>query len=201
MGNFGKFLGGILGVGAAGALAYEVFQDKVEVPKTRMPATSGTKQGFIAAMKGAIGNLVPDAGLKLAIAWAAFESNWGRCTAYVQGNNPWNITAGSKWTGATVPGKDTEVDANGNTKNITQDWRKYASLAAGVLDWLGFLDGTASASPQNSHYMAALPKLMNGDVSFTDDLRAGGYYTLQADKYKAGVLASLDDVNANWPSA
>jgi flagellum-specific peptidoglycan hydrolase FlgJ len=185
---WGKIIGGILGGGAFAAVAYEVWDSKLEAPKSSLPATKGTKVDFINKMTAAIGNLIPAAGLKLAIAWAAFESNWGRTTGFLKANNPWNITAGSKWNGPTVPGPDTEIDVSGHSKNITQEWRQYATLTEGVKDMLAFLD------QGNVNYQGALPLLFNGDLGFVDKLKAGGYFTLQLDKYKDGVQKALGEI-------
>lgn len=150
----------------------------------------GTKRDFIQAMRLAIGTQIPVPGLLLTIAWAAFESNWGRTTGFRLANNPWNITAGSKWTGPVVPGPDTEYDNKGNVKNITQQWRKYNTIADAVGDMVTFLTVT------NSQYLAARDLLFKGDTSFTDSLAAGHYYTLPSGEYKAGVLSCLEDVKA-----
>lgn len=187
---WGKIIGGILGGGAAAAVVYELWDNKLETPKSSLPALKGTKVDFYNKMRDAIGTLLPGAGLRLAIAWAAFESNWGRTTGFLKANNPWNITAGSHWGKDTVPGPDTEIDAAGHSKDITQEWRKYGSLTEAVNDMIHFLD------TGNVNYQGALPLLMNGSLDFVDKLKAGSYFTLQLDKYRAGVQKALDDLTA-----
>lgn len=153
-----------------------------------MPALDSTKTNFINAMLTAIGTQIPDTGKILTIAWAAFESDWGRTTGFLKANNPFNITAGSHWSGDTVPGPDTEYDAQGKVKNITQAWRKYNNISDAVGDMVSFL------TISNSNNKAGRDALFSGDIGFVQKLYAGKYFTLPPDKYQAGVQSTLSDV-------
>lgn len=187
MRNMGKFFGALIFGTGLSALAIEVWDERKK-PKAMMPALPGTKQTFVDSMKAAIGSQIPDPGIWLTIAWAAFESDWGRATGYVKANNPFNITAGSKWTGPTVPGPDTEYDANGKVTNISQQWRSYPSLSDGIAGMIAFLSGG------NSHYSQGLSLLRQGDMGFVDAIRAGGYFTFPLDKYKSNVQSILSQI-------
>lgn len=153
-----------------------------------MPALDATKNGFIKTMLAAIGTQIPNAGQLLTVAWAAFESDWGRTTGFLKANNPFNITAGSKWSGDTVPGPDTEYDAQGKIKNITQAWRKYNNISDAVGDMVTFLTISNTSNKEGRDL------LFSGDISFVQKLYAGHYFTLPPDKYQAGVENTLSDV-------
>lgn len=187
MKNLWKFVGALIfGVGAS-ALAIEVWDER-KAPKAMMPALPSTKQTFVDSMKAAIGSLIPDSGVWLTIAWAAFESDWGRTTGFQQANNPFNITAGSHWTGDTVPGPDTQYDSSGKVTNISQQWRKYGSLADGVAGMVSFL------SNGGTNYSKGLSLLKAGDIGFVDAIRAGGYFTFPLDKYRSNVQSILSQI-------
>lgn len=189
----GKFWKWLLGLGAVGAVSYEVYDHFREEPKTMVPTLPMTKDSFLQAFYDAMGTQISKPGRKLAAAWSAFETNWGKTTGFLKGNNPFNITAGSHWTGDVVPGPDTEVSSDGSVKKITQAWRSWPTLADGIGGSVTFL---ATGGP---HYSAGLAKLMAGDIGFVDEIRAGGFFTLQLDKYKAGVQAALDYANSASP--
>lgn len=185
----GKLVGSAL-LGAAGAaVGWEAFQAKAEKPKGEAYASKGTKMDFLQKLKSAIAAsgaaFTPD-GTLLCVAWAAYETNWGRTSGYTGGNNAFNVTAGSTWKGPTVPGPDTEYDAQGNVKSITQAWRAYGSVTESVTDVLTLIS--------QNRFGSAKSKLLSGDATFTDDLYAGKYFTLPPDKYRAGVALQLGTV-------
>jgi hypothetical protein len=151
--------------------------------------TDSAKQQVVTDMQNAIGQSLPtmDA-VELAIAWAAYESNWGSATGYSKANNPYNVTAGSKWTGPTVAGGDTD-DSSGVSVPITQQWRQYASLADGVSDTYNLLQSG------NSNYKAAFASLQQGDLGgMATALHSGGYFTQDPSTYSLGVQSCLNDV-------
>jgi flagellum-specific peptidoglycan hydrolase FlgJ len=171
-------------LGVGGFIGWEVW--KGQLPKEQTYALPTTKRAFIKALADGIGNEMGIAGKRLAIAWAAYETNWGRTTGWLKGNNPWNISAGSKWTGPTVEGKDTEVQKDGSVKDIVQKWRVYKDIPSAVEDMLSFI--------AQSQFGSAKSKLNLGDVTFTDELKKGSYYTLDAKKYQQGVKNAISEV-------
>ena len=155
-----------------------------------IPATAGTKRVFVGIMQTALAGRLPFNGIRLAIAWAAFETNWGRTTGWLKGNNAYNISASRAWLAAkkpTVAGPDTEYDDKGNVKDITQAWRAYGSVSESVQDMLDFISDVRFGN--------ARIKLQAGDTSFSDDLYHGKYFTLPPDAYRNGVASLLSEVN------
>jgi hypothetical protein len=153
--------------------------------------TDAAKQQVVTDMQNAIGQSLPtmDA-VELAIAWAAYESNWGSSTGYSKANNPYNVTAGSKWTGPTVKGGDTD-DSSGVSVPIFQDWRQYADLPSGVADTFNLLQNG------NSNFRAAWSALTQGDLSgLVTNLSAGKYFTQNPDTYQLGVTSCLNNVQS-----
>lgn len=122
---------------------------------------------------------------QLIIAHAAYESGYGVGTAYRLGNNIANITKGSSNI-PSIDGPDTECDANGMCRPITQKFRAYATLDDSVSDYLAFL--------QSSRYASAYSLLVAGDVGFARALGEAGYYTQPIPTYVSnfrGVLAGV----------
>lgn len=167
------------GLAALGLLAWR----RRVTPKSGGLVFPGTRGKFTGAMWEAIGDQLPSSGRALCVAWAGFETNWGTTTGYTKGRNAFNITAGSRWRGETVPGPDTEYNAAGDVTRITQQWRAYQSLSASVADMLAFIS--------EGRFGAARQKLAAGDPSFSDELYDGKYFTLPPDIYRAGVLKAL----------
>jgi len=121
---------------------------------------------------------------RIVAAQAALESGYGRTRAFREGWNAWNVSKGSSWTGPTIPGGDTEYDADGNVKKIRQEWRKYGSLREAVSDLFALLSWT--------RYRPARDALLNGDaLAYAEKLRAGGFYTAPVDHYAAGITAAM----------
>lgn len=198
---WGKLLGGALLGGSGFALGWELWDNSVSKPKSGLGARKVTKQEFIALVKAALTSAFGVTGAPLAAAWAAFESSWGRQGTFKDTFNLWNVTAGSLWTGATVPGPDTEYDASGKVKNISQSWRKYGSVQEAASDMVGFLtvDNPKLSATINQARHDAFDALKKGDVgTFVRKLYEGKYFTLPPDKYLAGVNADLTDVQALW---
>lgn len=125
---------------------------------------------------------------QLIAAHGAFESGWGKSKAYVQGNNPFNITRNPNVSGAIVLGKDVEF-SGGKMLQIVQRFASYPTLEDAVQHYLGFI--------RNTRYLAAYESLINSDVTgFVTSLRAGGYYTLPVPAYLAGVQSCLSSVKS-----
>jgi hypothetical protein len=172
----------------------------------------GSKSGFLNAMGPVVSTHVASTqGQLLALAWLAWESNFGINTGYRKGNNPGNLTVGSgrvyggDWDGhSSVNGPDTAVSGNTVTK-ITQAWRSYTSLQSGWDDTYAFI-----GQPQFGQAQAALEA---GDASgFVNALAAGRYFTLPVNDfvdangdpqigYLAGVNQALAAVQSSLPSS
>lgn len=140
----------------------------------------------------AIARALPQLGTEarfIVLAHAAYESGFGRAKAAVRGFNVFNITAGASWKGQswTDVGGDTEYDAQGNVRRITQEWRIYPNLDGALADYWQFLG--------RSRYLRAREALQRGDVTaFVRELYAGGYFTLPPEKYLAGLAGTLTSV-------
>ena len=120
----------------------------------------------------------------LLVAHGAFESGFGVARAAKAGNNVFNLTAGSAWTGDrwTDVGGDTEYDSQGNVRRIDQVWRKYATIDQAVADYWSFL----GPSQNRGRYVAARGRLSAGDLpGFCRELYAAGYFTLPVATYTA----------------
>jgi len=146
--------------------------------------TPGSRADFVARMRNAVRNLgFTGPGELLLVAHGAYESGWGNATAYRQGNNAFNITRGANDSGPTVTGGDTECDAAGNCRPITQRFRAYYNLEDSVADYLKFI--------QQPRFGSAYSLLAQGDPTFVYPLRQGGYYTQPADTYFSNIKSVL----------
>lgn len=182
-------VGGGIVLAGAGVVLWSALIDAS--PRSSRPALPTTKSAFVSLMLPAVQSLgLPAVAVPLVVAHAAYESAWGRTTAFRDANNPWNVTAGSSWLGATVPGGDSQCDPSGNCQPITQQWRSYPDLAWAARDYLSLLQATAPA---------AVSALDAGDSTWVHQLRSkaeggSGYYTQPAAQYLANyqsVLASV----------
>lgn len=169
-------------------LARSAFAGGKSATGERGPLTEDDRLRFVSDVYTAVASTWPEssaASRQLILSQAAFESGWGVGTAYRLGNNPLNVTAGS----ASVPsisGPDTECDAGGVCRPITQKFRAYRTLADAISDYLSLL--------QTSRYRSAYGLLVAGDVGFAEALGRAGYYTLPIPQYVAsfkGVLAGV----------
>lgn len=124
-------------------------------------------------------------------AMAVHETNGGETPAWRQGWNWGNVTAGPYWKGPVIVGGDTEYDAAGNVKNISQHFRKYDSLAHSVDDFLpggsvGPLDWKAEKE------QGAWDALIAGDEDFfIQAIYAAHYFTQPVPIYLAAVESNL----------
>lgn len=188
----------VLGLAAGGFTLYELVY--LTVPRRQdVFETDTQKLQVIGDMQNAIGQSLPTVNaVQLAVAWAAYESNWGSATAYVKANNPFNVAVGSSkagWTGPSVSGRDTD-DSTGISVPIVQQWRQYASLADGVSDCFNYIlkNGTWTG---NANLKNAWACLQQGDLSgFINYLHAGAYFTQDPSTYALGVQSCLDQIQS-----
>jgi flagellum-specific peptidoglycan hydrolase FlgJ len=176
----------LLGGAATGAFLWH--ESAAKKPRSAYVPLSG-KAPFIQAVADAIGPIqgqLSDDSWALVIAHAAFESGWGKAKAST-GWNWFNITAGAYWAGPVQPGPDTEYDAAGNVKKITQRWRVYADGTSAIQDYLAFL---------KAGYVGAYQRLLTADgPGFAAALGVAGYYTLPMDLY---VQRYTNVLNSVW---
>lgn len=183
---FWWLLGGA-GLAAAGAAIYTSqfpAPQSAVIPLLTLPTT---KKSFVDAVSYAID--VAQAGLgddarALIIAHAALESGYGKSAAARKGNNLFNIVAGSRWAGPTVPGPD----ANAAGQPIVQQWRVYGAFDESVSDYLSLLLNGSSS------YQLARQQLINGDIGFIANLKAGGYFELDLPTYASRFRVYLAEV-------
>jgi flagellar protein FlgJ len=119
------------------------------------------------------------------IAHAALETGWGRHVPMADGGSSFNLfgvkaTAGG---GAAVPAMTTEY-SDGQPVQLTQDFRRYDSLQAGMADYASILGGLGRyASARNT----------GSDVqAFATGLQRGGYATDPA--YAQKLVATAHSV-------
>ena len=125
---------------------------------------------------------------RLLAALAAHETGYGRTPAWRHGFNFGNVTAGTSWTGAILIGPDTEYDAAGNVRDISQRFRRYGSLSEAVSDWLV---GVLNWRRERQERVA--DRLYAGDAEgFVRALSRAGYFTQPVDDYLAAVNAALE---------
>lgn len=158
------------------------------------------KKSFVKMMDAVLSalGLAPETRL-IVMAHAGVETALGTAGTGPSGNNFWNITAGSYWTGNVVLGGDQEPDGQGGWKNITQKWRAYATPLDGAKDYLNFLSrSTPVAAQYPASYADAWAYAVAGDVSgFVYTLRDAGYFTADPAKYlsmmngQIGLVQSL----------
>lgn len=147
----------------------------IVLPSTVSNFTRSMYEAAVAALPGAMPKVYA-----MVVAHAAYESGWGKAVAFKQANNPFNLTTIS---GPFVPGPDTEYDAQGNVRKITQKWAAYPDLLAGTKGYLQFI--------RAPRYKDAYNRLTNGDMSFIDVLSQGRYFTLPLAEYKRNYLSIL----------
>lgn len=175
----------VAAIGAAGGIGLILLFRETK-PKSMPITLPGTRQEFMQLMRQAVRASLPGASPeteRLIIAHAAYESGWGKSSGWKNANNPFNLTALS---GPSIPGPDTECDANNNCKPITQKWAVFPSIAAGTVGYLKFI--------RAARYTDAYSRLINGDASFLDALSRGGYFTQPLSIYKTNFLSVLNRV-------
>lgn len=132
---------------------------------------------------------IPEISKLIIVAHAAFESGYGKAKAAQAGNNLFNITAGPAWTGQKWVDVGGDTDGHGNS--ITQTWRMYPSVNAGIADYWSFL----GPNQNGGRYAAAQDALIAGDLSgFVYSLHDAGYFTLDPSQYLASMSAVVNTV-------
>jgi len=183
-----------LAAGVAGLLYWAIAPaEPKSMPIITIP---GAKGAFVSSMYNAIINAAPGLNaqaIALMIAQAAYESAWGRTTAYRQGNNAFNITRLVSSGLPVVEGPDTECDADNNCRPITQRFAAYDSLEESVSDFLDFIG--------HARYIPAKPLLLAGNIDYLDALYRGHYFTQPLPIYKANMLSVLNSVNDQLANA
>lgn len=146
------------------------------------------KKSFVKMMDAILASLglAPETRL-IVLAHAGVETALGTAGTAPQGNNFWNISAGSQWAGPVVLGGDQEPDGSGGWKNIVQRWRSYVNPLEGAKDYLKFLSrSTPVSSKYATSYAEAWARALEGDVAgFVYTLRDAGYFTADPAKYLA----------------
>ncbi len=165
------------------------------------------QRAFVLKMRGALLAVptfesIPEASWPLVVAHAAYESGWGATRQAQRGNNVFNLSAGRSWKGPVLAGGDLEYQPGcKKARRILQQWRCYESTAEAVRDYLQLL--------QLPRYRPARERLLSADLAgFVRQLGpdhsrerppVGGYFTLPADEYLAGMRPLLERVLALWP--
>lgn len=186
-----------LAAGTAAGLGALVYLTRETSPRTDPVLLPGVKRNFVLDTWPLVESALPATTIPtrmLILAHGCFETGYGSGTAAREGNNLFNITAGSSalWAGPTVNGPDTD-ESTGHSVPITQAWRAYPSVEAGVQDYWSFLDGPR-------YRATSKPKLIAGDATWVIQLGKDGYYTLAPDKYMnayrsvlLNVIGTLED--------
>jgi flagellum-specific peptidoglycan hydrolase FlgJ len=101
------------------------------------------------------------------LAQAALESGWGASQLASVGNNYFGIKAGRDWAGPILTIATREFE-NGMWNTVDANWRKYASVADGIADYVQFFH-------DNPRYRKALACTSGKD--FAKAVAAAGYAT------------------------
>lgn len=180
---------GVAALGGPGAVADATVNAVAGVDQMD---NGGDKAAWAAQFWRALGEALPqlDTTAKLiALAQAAYESDWGTAFAATHCFNAYNLTTLPQASnGLLQPNADDEYAADGSKKRIDQWWRVCSSWADNVTAWWAW---------QARHSPASQTALVNGDVyGFVSSLRAGGYFTLPLEKYLSGLSGVLDAAKA-----
>lgn len=178
-----------------GAVALVVFGGS----KAMGGAIGDTEAGrvlFVGELDAILRRLVPQMtklGRAIVIAHAAFETGWGQSTVARKGNNLFNITRAPSDPAPIIMGNDTEYDAQGNVKPITQRFAAYPNREASIAHYLTFIT--------NKRYTTARVELERGDLAaFITTLYKGGYFTLPLPQYLGQMQAMLASVQKRQPA-
>lgn len=132
---------------------------------------------------------IPTLSRLIIVAQAAYESGYGKAKAAQRGNNFFNITAGSAWKGEKWTDVGGDTDGKGN--RITQVWRIYPNVNAGVQDFWSFI----GPGQNRGRYVKAQQALLNGDLpGFIYGLHEGGYFTLNPAEYLSSMSSIVNTV-------
>lgn len=150
-----------------------------------------SREEFIRRLWAALSRVAPSLGTMqktILIGQAIHEASWGAAKASREAFNYWNLTAGSQWKGAVIPGKDLEYDKAGNVKTITQAFRKYRSDDEAVKDMLSFIG-------PKSRYAEAWEALQKGNaMTYLAKLYDKGFFTQPLPVYQKATMAAIQQV-------
>ena len=97
---------------------------------------------FIEYWARILADIAPRHGIRIIsapLAQTILESGWGKSSLAVIGHNYWGIKAGTSWIGDTLL-LDTSEEEDGQTIQIKDRFRKYASDEAGAEDYFTLID-------------------------------------------------------------
>lgn len=167
------------------------------------------KQAWARAFFDAVGRTLPHLSREarlLVLAHAGFESGWGQGRAARKGNNVFNVTAGSGWTGETwtdvngdkaynkatceAQGRPMTLQPNGLMACVVdQVWRIYPGVEGAIEDYWRLL---------GSRYPLARAALEAVDIpTFSLRLREKGYYQAPLVEY-SDTLAAVYKTATRW---
>lgn len=148
-------------------------------------------EDFIRRLWASLSRVAPSLGTMqktILIGQAIHEASWGVAKASREAFNYWNLTAGSKWRGPVLPGKDLEYDKAGNVKTITQAFRKYRSDDEAIKDMLSFIG-------PGSRYSEAWEALQKGNaMTYLAKLHEKGFFTQPLPIYQKATMAAIQQV-------
>lgn len=138
-----------------------------------------THQEFIESIAYYVQKYAPACGIKVhspIIAQAILESGWGQSKLASQYHNYFGLTCGTGWTGKSVNMATWEEYTPGQKTNITQNFRVYDSMAAGVRGYFDFIQ-----YPRYSNL-----KGVTDPKTYVERIKADGYAT--ASNYVSAVM-------------
>ena len=91
----------------------------------------------------------------VSLAQAILESNWGKSTLAINGNNLFGIKAMSDWNGQVYTKQTKEQKSDGTAYTINADFRKYNSWKESVQDHDNFFVSTEWRKKYYSHVLSA----------------------------------------------
>ena len=144
------------------------------------------KQEFIESIAYYVQQYAPKYGIKVhspIIAQAILESGWGESKLAYQYHNYFGLTCGIGWTGKSVNMATWEEYTPGVKTNITQNFRVYDSMAAGVEGYFVFI--------QYPRYKNL--KGVTDPRAYVERIKADGYAT--ASNYVSAVMNIITGYN------
>lgn len=142
-----------------------------------------THQEFITSVAYYVQKYAPKYGIKVhspIIAQAILESGWGESKLASQYHNYFGLTCGTGWTGASVNMKTWEEFTPGVKTDVTQNFRVYESMAAGIEGYFVFIQ-----YPRYSNLKGVTDPKM-----YVERIKADGYAT--ASNYVSAVMAIVN---------
>jgi hypothetical protein len=119
--------------------------------------------------------------------WGLETGNGASMIQYNVGNFKHVDGDGLDWTTF----ETTEVDSDGDTETLDQNFKAWPDLASGVAYYLGAM------APPSGRFAAAWPAVLAGDTDqFAFLLKQQGYYTADESAYAAGLNARKSQFEA-----